>query len=326
MGLIALAEEAQRYPYIKVSLISNGVINPELLKRLLLFDNIVFQISFDGLLNQEKQKPLLDQKKSAEKVLRTLEAISQVSRRVAVRATVTRHNVQELKETLVPLARRFTNRIMVEHLHTYNGRARDLKDAIPSVNDYVDLIFSILPSAEVSGGHVKVLPLDHLRSSGPNNKMNFLNILADGNVVVSNAVIHNTHPHFDMLHIGHIADSRLVLDAEKNNVLSKKYMDNFYSQCHSCHVKPICRGSVQRYLFLTNENLGDWDNSRCQFFIAVVDRWLKELFEDIDEHIQKLGKSEGLVKLHPPVNKIHYPMFIMEGGLSLSYEPFTEST
>ncbi|KPA15681.1 hypothetical protein MHK_004109, partial [Candidatus Magnetomorum sp. HK-1] len=272
--------------------------------------------------NQNLQKPLVKKENSLGHLINTLEIISQVSRRLSLRATVTRQNIHELKETLLPTVRQYTNRVMLEHLHTFNGRAVMLRDDAPLVEDYVNLIFDLVPLAEAEGIHVKVLPLDHLRAGGPNNKMNFLNILPSGEVVVSNAIIHRSHPDFSTLQIGKVTDGHIIFDQQKNDFLTRRYLHNYQEQCQGCFARTICRGSVQRYLFITHDSLTEWDNLRCQYFMAIIARWMDDLVKNISQAMCAWKVSEGIIQLTPPANKIHYPMFVMNEGLSLSYRPF----
>ena len=323
-ALLAMIEEAQNYPYIKVLLISNGVMDGDLLKRLLTYKNLVFQISFDGSMAENIQKPLITKDDSLKGMLTSMETISQISKRVSLRATVTRRNAAELRNCLVPTARRFTNRIIMEHMHVSSGRAVNLRSEAPSVEDYSALVFDIAPSAEEEGIHVKVLPLDQLREGGPNDKMNFLNILTDGSITVSNAIIHSSHVDFPTLHIGDVADGHIVFDQEKNELLAKRYLKNYQEQCQGCFAWPVCRGSVQRYLFIMHDSLSEWDDLRCQYYKAVISRWIDTLAEYISDSMGDFGATEGFIKLIPPAGKIHYPMFIMEGGLSMSYRSFYE--
>ncbi|TLU81754.1 MAG: radical SAM protein [Chlorobium sp.] len=322
VALIAMLEEAQKYPYIKVCLVTNGVMDSTLLNKLLKFKNLVFQISFDGLINHNKQKPLLTESNSLSSMLNSMETISLVSRRVALRATVTKNNVHELNTCLLPTVSQYTNRLMLEHLHTFNGRAVSLKDVAPSVEDYVNLVFNLIPIAEAKGIHVKVLPLDHLRAGGPNNKMNFLNILSNGEIVVSNAIIHHLHQDFDNLQIGHLDNDNILFNKNKNELLSKRYLDNYQMQCKDCFARTICRGSVQRYLFISNDALNEWDNLRCQYFMAIIERWIQELTNSIYDTIKFYDNKEGYIQLVAPDGKIHYPMLVMENGLSLSFKQF----
>ena len=321
-ALLAMLHEAQNYPHVKILLISNGVMSNSLLQELLSFNNLVFQISFDGLVNENRQKPLITKGSSLTGMLSSMDTISQLSRRVSLRATVTRHNVNELKDCLVQTAQKFTNRVMLEHLHTFNGRAVALRHEAPLVEDYTNLIFDIIPSAEEQGVHVKVLPLDHLRAGGPNDKMNFLNILPDGNITVSNAIIHSSHQDFPELRIGELAGDHIVFDRVRNTLLSKRYLDNYKEQCQDCFARTVCRGSVQRYLFITHDSLSEWDDLRCQYFKGVLVRWMDETVNVVSESIKESGVTEGFFQLIPPKDKIHYPMFVMKEGLSLSYRPF----
>jgi radical SAM protein with 4Fe4S-binding SPASM domain len=316
-ALIAMLEEALKYPHIKVSLITNGVIEYEFLKKLLAFKNLVFQISFDGLINHDVQKPLLSDSNSLCRMLKSVETISMVSRRLALRATVTRDNVAELNTCLLPTVRQYTNRVMLEHLHTYNGRARSLKENIPSVEDYVNLVFNTVPAAEQEGIHVKVLPLDHLRAGGPNNKMNFLNILPNGEIVVSNAIIHHKHKDFRLLNIGKLVDGKIYYNQEQNDLLVRRYMNNYRAQCKDCAARVVCRGSVQRYLFITNDTLSEWDNMRCKYFIGILERWMDEQIDIIYKTLYFNKIEEYHIQLIAPEGKVHYPMFIMENGLLL---------
>ncbi|MCE5188522.1 MAG: radical SAM protein [Eubacteriales bacterium] len=321
-ALLAMVQQAQRYRSVKVLLISNGVMDSALLEKLLTFRNLVFQISFDGLISQSRQKRLIARDDSLVKMLDSMETISRVSKRVALRATVTRGNVSELKNCLVPTARRFTNRIILEHLHTFNGRAVAMRHEAPDVSDYTNLIFDLVPFAEEQGIHVKALPLDHLRSGGPNDRMNFLNVLPDGQVTVTNAIIHSSHPDFSALRIGAIKSRHLVFDPEANTRLTQRYLYHYRQQCQTCFARTICHGSVQRYLFLANENLTEWDDLRCRYFQAVIARWIDESIAKVCDFLQTLGVTEGFVRLDAPPGKIHYPMFVMKAGLSLSYRPF----
>ncbi|MDR3217096.1 MAG: radical SAM protein [Clostridiaceae bacterium] len=321
-ALLAMLREAQKFPHVKILLISNGVMNNSLLQELLSFKNLVFQISFDGLNNENHQKPLVSKDDSLAGMLSSMDTISQISKRVSLRATVTRRNVEELKDCLIQTAKKFTNRVLIEHLHTFNGRAIALRHEAPAVDDFVNLIFDIIPSAEKQGVHVKALPLDHLRAGGPNDKMNFFNILTDGKVTVSNAVIHSSHQDFPELHIGNLVDGHIVFDKERNDLLSKRYLDNYKEQCQDCFAKTVCRGSVQRYLFITNDSLFEWDDLRCQYFKGILARWMEETINAVSKFMKESGVNEGFVQLMPPKDKIHYPMFIMKEGLSLSYKPF----
>jgi len=322
--LLAMIEEAQNYPYIKILLISNGVMDGDLLQKLLTFKNLVFQISFDGSITENIQKPLITKDDSLISMLNSMETISQISKRVSLRVTVTRRNVEELKNCLLPAARMFTNRIVLEHMHTSSGRAIKLKNEAPSAEDYANLVFDIVPSAEEEGIHIKVLPLDQLREGGPNDKMNFLNILTDGSITVSNAIIHSSHQDFPALHIGNVVDGHIVFDQEKNAVLTKRYLSNYQDQCQDCFARTICRGSVQRYLFILHDSLAEWDDLRCQYYKAVIARWIDTLAKDVSAFMSDLGVTEGFIKLIPPIEKIHYPIFVMKEGLSLSYRSFYE--
>jgi radical SAM protein with 4Fe4S-binding SPASM domain len=323
-ALLAMLDESQKYPHVKILLISNGVMESELLKKLLTYQNLVFQISFDGLAAENHQKPLISRDDSLVGMLTSMETISQISKRVSLRATVTRRNVEELLDHLVPTAKKFTNRVVVEHLHTFNGRATALRHEAPSAEDYVRLVFALTPSAEEQGVHVKVLPLDHLRAGGPNDKMTFLNVLTDGNITVSNAIIHSSHEDFSDLHIGKVADGHIVFDEEKNALLTKRYLDNYHAQCHDCFARAICHGSVQRYLFITHDPLREWDDLRCQYFRAIVARWIEEMIPHVAELLRGMDASDGFVQLIQLEGKIHYPMFVMKDGLSLSYRPMRE--
>jgi sulfatase maturation enzyme AslB (radical SAM superfamily) len=321
-SLLAMVEEAQSFAHVKVLVISNGVVNPDLLDQLLQFDNVVYQISFDGLVSEDSQKLLATNQGSLEHVLRTLDAISRVSKRLSLRATATRANIEELGQTLTGVTRRYTNRLVVEHLHTYNGRALGLADEAPDIDAYVDLVFGLVREAEAQGVHVKALPLDHLRAGGPNDKMNFLNVLPGGQVTVSNAIIYAGHPDFQDLHIGDLVGDHIVFDQETNTVLARRYLDNYAEQCGDCFARSVCRGSVQRYLFITNDALGNWDDRRCRYFRAVIARWLEEMARDISAFLSGRGEAEGLVKLIAPEGKIHYPMLVGPGGLALAHRPF----
>ena len=216
-----------------------------------------------------------------------------------------------------------TNRVMIEHLHTFNGRAKKLRHEAPRVDDFVNLVFDTIPSAEQDGVHVKVLPLDHLRAGGPNDRMNFLNVLPDGNITVSNAIIHSSHEDFRELCIGRLDGDHIRFDRARNHVLSERYMFNFQEQCQSCCVKSICRGSVQRYLFITHDSLPEWDNLRCQYFRGIISRWFDDITETVITYMSEINESMGFVCLETPKDKIHYPMFVMKGGLSLSFKKFT---
>jgi sulfatase maturation enzyme AslB (radical SAM superfamily) len=317
-ALTAMLYEALNYPHIKISLVTNGVIESEFLDKLLVFKNLVFQMSFDGLKNQNLQKPLRTKSNSLVRLLDSLETVSLVSKRLALRATVTRDNIEELNDCLLRTVGQYTNRLMIEHLHTYNGRAVKMKNYLPDIEDYVNLVFSIIPKAEENGIHVKILPLDHLRAGGPNDKMNFLNILPDRNIVVSNAVIYSKHHDFNKLNIGKLINRQLVFDELKNKILIDNYLHNHQVQCSDCFANVICHGSVQRYLFITNSDLEKWDDSRCKFFIAVFKRWLEEMYGYIIENVSIT--NDCLIKLIAPEGKIHYPMFVMKNGLTLKTE------
>ncbi len=321
-ALLAMVQQAQRYPNVKVLLISNGVMNRALLDRLLSFRNLVFQISFDGLAGENKQKRLISKGDSLNRMLSSMESISQVSKRVALRATVTRSNIEELASCLVPTAQKFTNRILLEHLHTYNGRAIAMRNEAPDVQDYTNLVFRLIPSAEEQGIHIKVLPLDHLRAGGPNDRMNFLNILPDGQITVTNAIIHSSHADFPALRIGAVNGGHIVFDPEANARLTERYMHNYRQQCQSCFARTICHGSVQRYLFITHDDLTEWDDLRCQYFQAIIARWIDETVISVCRFMEQQNVAEGFVRLNAPAGKIHYPMFVMKEGLSLSYRPF----
>lgn len=320
-ALTEMLEEALDYPHIKVCLVTNGVMESALLKRLLQFKNLVFQISFDGLLNHDLQKPLQSESDSLHRMLRSMETISMVSRRVALRATVTADNVKELNDCLLPTAGRYTNRVMLEHLHTYNGRALALQDAAPSVEDYVDLVFNIVPAAEEKGIHVKVLPLDHLRDGGPNDKMTFLNVLPNGEIVVSNAIIHHGHEHFNRLHIGKLTNEKISFNSRQNSLLAERYLEHYQTQCQDCFARTVCRGSVQRYLFITSDTLSEWDNRRCKYFMGVLERWMGNITDSICNALDSGEIEEGIVRLVAPEGKIHYPMLVMKNGLSLKNRP-----
>jgi radical SAM protein with 4Fe4S-binding SPASM domain len=321
-ALIAMLDESQNYPKVKILLISNGVMERRLLKKLLSYKNLVFQISFDGIASENQQKPLRLKGDALTGMLTSLETISQLTKRVSLRATVTQNNVEELRNCLVSTAARFTNRVVLEHMHTYNGRAKALSQHAPSINDYENLVFDLVPLAEAQGVHVKVLPLDHLRAGGPNDKMTFLNILTDGSVVVSNAVIHPSHEDFANLSIGKVVNGHIRFDKDKNALLAKRYMNNYREQCLRCIARPLCHGSVQRYLFITHDTLDEWDDLRCQYLKSIFIRWIEEMIPSIAKALKKSGEAAGFVKLIAPEGKIHYPMFEMDGGLSLSYRSF----
>lgn len=321
-ALLAMVQQAQRYPNVKVLLISNGVMNSALLDKLLAFRNLVFQISFDGLASENRQKRLISRGDSLNQMLNSMESISRVSRRVALRATVTRSNVEELRSCLVPTAQKFTNRIILEHLHTFNGRAIALRNEAPDVRDYTNLVFDLIPSAEEQGIHIKVLPLDHLRAGGPNDSMNFMNVLPDNQITVTNAIIHSSHADFPALRIGAVNNRHIVFDSEANARLAGRYLHNFRQQCRQCFARTICHGSVQRYLFITHDDLTEWDDLRCQYFQAIIARWIDESVVSVCRFMEQLHAAEGFVCLNAPAGKIHYPMFVMKEGLSLSYRPF----
>jgi len=129
---------------------------------------------------------------------------------------------------------------------------------------------------------------------------------------------------FSKFSIGRISDGRIVYDLEKNILLSSRYLKNYYQQCQDCFARPVCRGSVQRYLFISNDGLDEWDNMRCQYFMAVLERWMEMLVGEIVEYMKKLNALEGTIQLVAPLGKVHYPMFVMKEGLSLSYSPFSK--
>lgn len=323
-ALIAMIEEAAGYGNIKVLLISNGVMSGHLLERLLSYNNLVFQISYDGQKVENVQKPLKTKKDSLAGMLSSMETISKVSSRVSLRCTVTARNVRGLHEELIPTASRFTNRLVMEHLHTTNGRSVNLKSLAPSIDEYTDLVFDIVPKAEAQGLHVKALPLDQIREGGPNDNMTFLNVLTDGSVTVSNAVIHHSHRDFSELCIGRMRDGHIEFATERNGVLADRYLRHYREQCRGCFARPICRGSVQRYLFITHDTLGEWDDRRCRYYRAVIARWFDEIIPPVRKFLNDAGHTSGLVRLIPPEDKVQYPVFVMEGGFSLSIgEVFT---
>lgn len=322
-ALTAMLQQARAYPHMKICLVTNGVIESAFLRELLDYD-LAFQLPFDGVISHDVQKPMCGTS-SLERMLYSLRTISKVSRRVALRATVTRRNTEELGKCLLPTVRRHTNRLMIEHLHTYNGRATAMAAEEPDVDGYVDLVFGLVPTAEAEGVHVKVLPLDQLRAGGPSSKMTFLNILPGGSVVASNAVIDSSQPHFTALHIGDLVGDRIAYAHPQAEVLRQRYLNSYHEHCHGCVARTVCRGSVLRYPFLALDSLEGWSTSRCDYFVAVVVRWMREMVWAVSTFMRKLGLTEGLVELVPPSGRVHYPMFPMSGGLSLSYKPLTSS-
>jgi sulfatase maturation enzyme AslB (radical SAM superfamily) len=124
------------------------------------------------------------------------------------------------------------------------------------------------------------------------------------------------------LHIGKVTDNHIIFDKEKNALLTERYMHNYQTQCQECFARTVCHGSVQRYLFITHDSLTGWDDLRCQYFKSVIARWIDELVKCVSDFMRGLDVTEGIVRLIPPAGKIHYPMFVMKEGLSLSYRPF----
>jgi len=68
--------------------------------------------------------------------------------------------------------------------------------------------------------------------------------------------------------------------------------------------------------------LTEWDDLRCQYFKAIIARWIDESVINVSRFMKQENVAEGFVCLNAPVGKIHYPMFVMKEGLSLSYRPF----
>lgn len=321
-ALIAMIEEAAKHDNIKILLITNGVMEEKLLEQLLSYKNLVFQLSFDGKANENLQKPLKGKEDSLDTVLTSFETICRVSRRVALRSTITSQNAADIRSSLIETAAPHTNRIMIEHIHTSSGRSVHLKHLEPDVQEYVDLVFDLVPKAEETGVHVKVLPLDQIREGGPNDNMTFLNVLTDGSVVVSNAVIHHTHKDFEALKIGRVRDGRILFDRSVNPVLAGRYLKHYHAECAGCDVAPLCRGSVQRYLFITHDQLGEWDDKRCQYYKGVIHRWMDVMYDAVREYLQAECPESGYIELIPPEGKKHYPVFVMKGGFQLSYKAF----
>jgi len=93
--------------------------------------------------------------------------------------------------------------------------------------------------------------------------------------------------------------------------------------CKNCIVRPVCRGSVQRYLFITNNKTIDkWNDLRCKYFISIYKRWMHSMVQEIQK--EESDDFEGNVLLKYPIDKIHYPMLVMDGGLGLKFQEFDE--
>ena len=322
-GLLAMVTEAEKYPNIKICLVTNGIINEAFLIELLSYKNLVFQISYDGNTQHDKQKPLQSNIRSLPQVLNSIEMISRVTKRLALRATVTKNNISELRESLLLTVAKYTNRLMIEHIHTFNGKAIGLDDLAPDFDEFNDLVFNTINIAEKNGIHVKVLPLDHLRAGGPNDKMTFLNFLPDRNIGVSNAVIDSQHKHFPFVHIGNLKQDTIQYNVDQGESLANRYLMHYKELCKNCIVRPVCRGSVQRYLFITNNKTIDkWNDLRCKYFISIYKRWMHSMVQEIQK--EESDDFEGNVLLKYPIDKIHYPMLVMDGGLGLKFQEFDE--
>jgi len=314
-ALIAACNEGQKHERLSLILTSNGVFSDELFDKIIQVDNLIFQISFDGIKEQNNQK-LLTNKNSLPIVLNRMKSINRLNKKIILRSTVTKNNISNILNGL-GLIKDLTKTYMIEHVHTYVGRSQNQKTQEPNINDYGQVIMKLLYETEQFGINLLTPTLEGLRLSSP-PKWGFINILPDKYLSVTNSIIDSSNPMFKLLSIGKLKRKKIVISLKKVKKMHDNYIRNVNIYCDNCIAKPICRGGIQRDLFCSQANITMFDDTRCKYYKSVLAQWILSIIPSINSCLKQEGLREGMILLkNNNKDKNFFPLLVHKNGLKV---------
>ncbi|UCG56254.1 MAG: radical SAM protein [Phycisphaerales bacterium] len=318
-ALFAACSEGQKYEKTTLVLTTNGVFSDDILKELLNFENLHYQLSYDGRNAQNSQKLLISGGKSLRSVEEKVYSIVHRGRGLNLRTTVTRDNLNELYDIFSSVVK-LNATLMVEHVHTSVGRSIRQKSKEPEVNDYSNAILRLLSRAERSGILLVSAPFSELRLGRP-HRWAFANVLPDGQVVATNAIVDSTHPKFRFLRLGELSDNAICIDTDNVRRMAQNLVRNAERHCAGCFAKPLCRGGAQRDAFSMSDNLQDLDMMRCRYYRTLLGLWLSALITALKNDMEVRGFTEGVIRLDNCVGcKVRQPLLVHDKGLRFVWE------
>ena len=279
-ALLALCEEAERLGNVTVVLTSNGVFSGQLFSQLDAFDCLLYQLSFDGEKLQRRQKHLLNGADSLPFVVEKLQMLKRAGKRVMLRTTVTKDNLEDLFG-LVDFAKDYTKSIMVEHVHTYVGRSVSQKELRPGYDGYAKLLLHLHKRAAQENMKLYAIPINDIQSGFPNTG-GFINVLPDMRLCSTNAIIDSSHPHAAPLGLGVVEGETLRLDHKNMRTMKRNTKHNVARICTGCVAYGICHGRIHRDPFaLYPKCPGTQHEDRCHYYRAVYTKWLEEKIDGL---------------------------------------------
>lgn len=279
-ALIALCEEAERLGGITIVLTSNGVFSHQLFSELSAFHCVLYQLSFDGEKLQHRQKHLVNGADSLPIVVEKLAMLKQAEKRIALRTTVTRDNLEDLFG-LVDFAKNYTKSIMVEHVHTYVGRSISQKALRPSHEGYAQLLLHLHRRAVQENVNLYALPINDIQNGFPDIG-GFINVLPDMRLCSTNAIIDSSHAYASNMSLGVIEGETIRLDNKNIRRMRRNMKRNVGRICTNCIAYGVCHGRIHRDPFAIYPNCpSEQHEDRCNYYRAVYTKWLEEKIDEV---------------------------------------------
>lgn len=270
-------------PRCTVMLTTNGCVTPDIVRRLCTYENLVFQISFDGPRDIQDRQKKLDGGGSYDLVTTTIALCNDLGKIPILRLTATRDNVEVLPEIFhFIIAQRLTNRICIEPVHTYVGRSTSQSGQQPGCDDYVDRLFECIGIAEDYGATVYSQPLKPLTYAHPYD-WGFANVLPDGKVVSTVSVIDSSHPDAAVFDLGRISQDAAFTPSEGMERQERAYRRAVAKQCVACPVFRLCVGNEQKDYFAARIGPADY---RCEVFRRIMKVWMQAMRKKTAPHIR----------------------------------------
>jgi len=275
------------------TLTTNGYIESEILERLVRYDNLEFQISFDGKAHNAQKKI---EGGSYDQALRSAAFVKSSGKNPILRITVTNQNIAGLKDTFCQIIENnLSDRICVEPVHAYVGRSRTQQDWQPNAELYASVLMDCIDYAEKNGCVVYSQPLRPL-TAGRAYDWGFINILPDGTAVSTVAIVDASHPDTNIFLSGHIDDRNGELTLSDNLAgQRRRFADLAALKCVRCPVFSICKGNEQRDCFVSGTPIAEY---RCSVFCELIRLWMERMLDKIladnlpdGEYIYKIARA-----------------------------------
>jgi uncharacterized protein len=287
-----------------LSTISNGVFNDEILKWLI-DQKVDIYFSIDGDEDShDKLRPGANGKGSFNTAYNNLIKIREAGLKAGIRCTVTRHNINQLKN-LVDLVKHHD--LTYLHLGQFSryGRSDNPAELEVSYEDYKNSYFEAWKYALDQGVKMNGYPVIALKAGRNffciNYSQSSFSLTSEGYLSTCPEVSFSTDPVSDVFFTGKVEDDNSIVFYEDRIDKLKQRLQYDFTECKNCFLEYTCNTGCSVKSFRTNEDLLKLVKEECSL---ISDLSMSMLKHTLTHHsiIPKEQKSE-FINFSPPDNE-----------------------